>query len=608
MSKVKHPTQAQLKSIAASLRMRRRQHSSMTQEKRIRASKPKKNNSLRKSQPSQSQIGWRLRSLESEVEKTRYVEITFPLREGGYRKHMIPLADLGVPGHVSRQLRGLGAQLPANVSEANAKLNELIQAMPDRPAILTAKPGFRDRARTFVLPTRILGRGTSRYVWDKDADDGDWYRSTGSLDRYVCEVLGIAEHSPYITLAVLVALAAVLPEYVRQRQRHKAELLTETGVFHFFGDTSTGKTTLAKVALSVGGHPGAISDWEATKRGFVERAYHRNCMVLALDDTENALEQGRDLLRLLTTYAARITSGQSKDISVGARRGGIHKLSWSCLGISTGTHSVVQLAAEHNYDRQGNFVRFIEISIPNAVRGGIFGYGAMEGPAQQERRTVLMRMLEAGIARNHGVLLKAWVGKLIRTNVCERIRALKDHFVNLVAEGHDGKIRRLAAKFGVLYAAGVIAGEWELVPWRETWIREALSLCFANAWSSASAQLPEVTAGISHLACELENKRRFIQVQSKDRPDFGQDAVGLRVKADKSWTYWLANDALETLQVTPEARQQIWSILKSRGVLVSSNNRSSSVQKRVTQRGKVVKMRFWRLNISKLREVAAALG
>ena len=94
------------------------------------------------------------------------------------------------------------------------------------------------------------------------------------------------EHDKYILLenivlclAVGTALAAPLIGLLGM----------EAGGFHLFGDSRDGKSTAARIALSIWGNPAALMQtWTGTAHGFTNLANARNDGLLVLDEIGQA--------------------------------------------------------------------------------------------------------------------------------------------------------------------------------------------------------------------------------------------------------------------------------------------------------------------------------
>lgn len=131
-------------------------------------------------------------------------------------------------------------------------------------------------------------------------------------------MLTAAAASPYVSLAVMIALAGPLVAYVEKKRQ--VPLLPETAIFHFAAGSSSGKTTLARVAQSVFGAPDIETDYEVSDRGVAERACQRNNLALIIDDTESAELSDLDTFAKIQKLAQHLPRGRSRAISTRSAR------------------------------------------------------------------------------------------------------------------------------------------------------------------------------------------------------------------------------------------------------------------------------------------------
>lgn len=98
------------------------------------------------------------------------------------------------------------------------------------------------------------------------------------------------------------------------------------------GTTSQGKTTTLKVAVSVWGNEGLMSEWNATKVSIERKAAYLNSFPLMIDDTRKADE------RTLKHIVYQFSGGRSK--GRGSLKGSQREFTWSNILLSTGEVSL----------------------------------------------------------------------------------------------------------------------------------------------------------------------------------------------------------------------------------------------------------------------------
>lgn len=538
---------------------------------------------------------WLVRLQNNELSKEFEIGIRFYTRKGRKRRITIGARDRADFTKIFKELCAHDARLPTDRKSSLEFVETLIQATPTEAVTVVCKPGFRNGARGFVMPSCMYGSAKGRFVWDAEFSDPAFGRIKGELSHYSEGVLKPALTSPFATFAILIALAAPLPSYTEQKDG-KGKLVSEGAIFHFAGESSSGKTTIARLAQSVFGSPEVQTDYEVTPRGVAETAYGRNDLVMVLDDTETGALSDDELLKAMKLFAQRIPSGRSKAIAKASGKHAFPPLNWFCFTISTGPETFAEIASRTGSKRFGDRVRFLEMAVPPGCRGGIFGTPLCGADHKVEDSGELIRKIEDAIAANHGVLFDAWINFLLSSDQSARIRALVDEFVEKSAGGENGLEIRFARKFGVLYAAGLIAVEAGLLPWSGDWVRKAAFYCYDLARNTRDPDAAAVEAGLEAIGQALKTKGRFPRHDSAERipPLFPDDALGLRIVAGKTHRFELCLDRLDLVGIKDPKR--VVEKAKKLKLIVPSKNETPSKQIRVwTPEGEVEKFRFWRL-------------
>ena len=110
-----------------------------------------------------------------------------------------------------------------------------------------------------------------------------------------------------------------------------------------------------------------------------------------------------------------------------------------------------------------------------------------------------------------------------------------ERFVAFSAEGKSGVEQRLAQKFGLIYAAGIIAVDNGILDWPREWPRRAITFCYENAIGSMQEGTLAVDRAIETLRENAERDDRFPKVPLKNPPHpfvLGNLAFGLRRRYD----------------------------------------------------------------------------
>jgi hypothetical protein len=541
---------------------------------------------------------WSIQFRYLELSDLYDIEIRFFKRSGKRDRLIISAGDRSEFDKIRRDLCAHDARLPTDKKLALEFVQKLISATPTKAITVVWKPGIRNGAKGLVMPMRMYGTAEKRFIWDAGSSDPAFGEIKGDLLQYRKSVLEPALLSPYVSFAILIALAAPLPSYVEQKDG-RGKLLPEGAIYHFAGESSSGKTTLARVTQSVFGSPDITTDYEATARGVAEAAYSRNDLVMVLDDTESVGLPDKELLSLMRLLAQRIPSGRSKAIAKWAGKRSYPPLKWSCFCVSTGPETMAKIASRVGSKRFGERVRFLEIEVPPNAQGGIFKTSLIGAKQETNDPDRLIGQIERGLSENHGVLFDAWGSFLLSADHSARVRSLVDKFVEMTAGGENALEKRFARKFGVMYAAGEIAVKAGLLPWPPDWPFKVVQQCY---WLSRNIRDPDagaIEAGLMAIAQALKCKGRFLRHDASERKllSFTESALGLRLSKGGKSRYYICPNRLELLGVKDsKIRQLIIEKAKELGLIVASKNASSSVQLRIkTPEGHVKKFRFWRL-------------
>jgi putative DNA primase/helicase len=116
------------------------------------------------------------------------------------------------------------------------------------------------RSAVFALPAEIIGDADRCVVYVGVEEKRSDYAAKGALGEWRQAVSLPAAAHALATLAISAAFAGPLLQPAAQ----------ESGGIHIFGNSSTGKTTLLKLAASVWGDGGLVRSWRATANGLRE--------------------------------------------------------------------------------------------------------------------------------------------------------------------------------------------------------------------------------------------------------------------------------------------------------------------------------------------------
>jgi hypothetical protein len=552
---------------------------------------------------------WRLRFLQSQLTKKFELEITFRTREGKQALLRLDNSRRSDVDWIRKELDSRNARLPNDKKDAVDFVSELIRRTPTHPVVAYTSPGWTSDAKGFVMPYKRYGNAAGRCVWDSQMAPREFARIRGDLKEYQKTVLRLAEESPYVSAAVMIALAGPLIDYVKIKR--EVELLPETAIFHFAAESSTGKTTLARVAQSVFGSPDIEADYEASDRGISEHAYQRNNLAMIIDDTESSGSEELEIWAAMQKLAQRFPRGRSKVISGRSARSDLPALRWSCNAISTGPETIAHMATRLRRSRKGDRVRILDIKLPSLDDGGVFGSRVTANRKPAADSASLTEMLEKWLPKCHGVLFDAWIDYLIEFDSSPRLIECVEEFVAAMASGANGLEQRFAKKFAILYAAGQVGVESGLLPWPVDWPMRAVRHCYENSLNERDPDVAATTKAVRLLAKSLNSKGSFPKfvVQRAHYPLWRDDQIGFhRVNAGRCETL-IAKERLDHVCDDFVVESAVFRRLLELKVVGRGTYASASEQLRVrSPKGDIVKIRFWRLDAEALRRWATSIA
>lgn len=419
----------------------------------------------------------------------------------------------------------------------------------------------------FVLGDTVIGGGPEHLVL-RDAD-ADLYTASGDLEGWQ-ELIG--RHVPAssrLVLAVCASLAAPLLPLLN----------AEGGGFNFRGASSKGKTLGLEVAASVWTRPSAfLLPWTTTLAGLEGACLRRNHAPLCLDEMQQAN------VKVLGQGAYLVGNGMGTVRATGT--GDQRRIArWMVMLLSAGEKPLDEIlrASGHGGSLAGQEVRVIDVPADAGV-----GMGSFETTSTFPDAAALANHLKAATAVQHGAPIRAYLERLIPRldKVLPMVATYRQDFVEaVVPAGSDSQVSRVAARFGLLAAAGELAIQLGVLPWEREVAVAAVRRCF-NAWLTArgGTQSKEVLSGIERVRTVLLNSgtSRF-EVwpgQESDHPvATGAPAgaqLGWRRKNEEGvWEYFATTDGFRELCGTSYSAALTQELIR-RGLLFPDGQGKSS--------------------------------
>lgn len=337
-------------------------------------------------------------------------------------------------------------------------INSILRHCRNIPRLLLAdRTGWLRQGNrwAYVLPDVAIGIGQEKIVLQQaTTSEVQGYEVSGTTAEWGQQIGQYCCGNSRLLLAVCVALSGPLLAPVKQ----------EGGGVGIIGGSSEGKTTALHAGASVVGAPSnAIRSMDATKNALEGAAALCNDGTLFLD------EQGMAAPDALAAAVYTLASGQGRGRA--DQRGDL-RASRKFLAnfITTGEIGMeAMLKAIGKRPAAGQMLRLTDI--PASPAGG---HGLFETLHGFESGAALSDHLRLAAAQYHGAPLRAFCGVLshdlnkdsdqLRKTILTAVKGFVDE---VAPPDSDGQVLRVAARFGLLAAAGEYAAKHGVVPWPE---------------------------------------------------------------------------------------------------------------------------------------------
>jgi uncharacterized protein (DUF927 family) len=369
----------------------------------------------------------------------------------------------------------------------------LQNAQPEASVLCVGHVGWHRDA--FVLPGGTVAPDGAESVLLQSQHDEHLLKVVGTFEEWQANVGALCAGNSRLIVAVSCAFAGPLLHLVGG----------ESGGIHFYGASSTGKSTALLVGGSVlggGGGNGFVQSWRVTANGLEAVAELHNDLCLYLD--ELAQMDAREAAQ--TAYLLGNGSGKQRMTrNIGARR----KLAWRLLFVSAGEATLADYArVAGERTKAGAEVRLLNIEADAGAGMGIFenihGAGSPDAFA---------RRMKDGAQRFYGAPLRPYLAFIVqhREAIEKAIRDVHTDFLRRVPAGASGEVHRAAHRFALIAAAGELATDARITGWTKGESMSAAARCF-ESWLYARG-----TAGAGDVEAGIKQVKGFLEVNGASR-------------------------------------------------------------------------------------------
>lgn len=346
-------------------------------------------------------------------------------------------------------LEELASSYKTNWAKTSGKIREYIaETQVSTQRMLATASGWSEDFSYFVMPDRVVPSSDNAPLISRKLRERK--PTVGGTPAGCREVAKLAEGNPYLTFGITISFGA---RFVRL-------LDMESGGFHFFGESSKGKTTLLQFCLSMGSHFEPQQSWNATSNSSEFYAARCNDGVLALDELGVAKHD-------FGSFVYGASQNHSKGRLVATKSNGVEQAAsrtWHVLQISTGEMDLLTKLSKEGGDPQGGqTVRMADIPLPGDHIRDRHGY-------ETDRKFI--EALKCGYKEHHGWLIVEFLEHLIAVmpELRQQLPQVVEHYVDVLCDPYrkegdvDSQVERVAQRFAICLVAGCLASAWGILP------------------------------------------------------------------------------------------------------------------------------------------------
>ena len=298
---------------------------------------------------------------------------------GLWREWAMPMELLRGSGDELRgELLAMGLVLDAH--RARTHLSSYLQAVtPTRTMTCALQVGWHKDS--FVLPDQVLGPNSPDVIFQSGERGRDEFTTCGNLEGWRENIAALASGNALLQFAICAGFAGPLLE----------KCTGESGGFHYFGDSSTGKSTALEAACSIWGGASFKRSWRATANGMEGAATMFNDCLLAIDEISEC--DPRDVGQII--YALGNGRGKQRAGRTGAARGVSR---WRCVILSSGERTIATAMAEGGLKaKAGQSVRILDIPVDRS-------FGLFDDLKHFASGSLLAESIATSVQRHYGIV------------------------------------------------------------------------------------------------------------------------------------------------------------------------------------------------------------
>lgn len=444
----------------------------------------------------------------------------------------IPIMKFRNPPQLYKILVSKGFPFPSNYEPLDF-CRDLSQYEFMKTSLLSSQTGWYkspDEKYCYILPDSSFGTEHYSVIYKQDIGDNKKVPYIGTTTEYI-RLLDLCKYSPPAILTVGVALASfcLFP------------FNAETFGIHLFGDSSIGKSTLAKIASGILGKPSDFIPWKTTEGGIEEACYTHRHRILVFDEAKLIANDRLKIAQRISDLSYFICAGQTKKrLKSYNRDNDLYVGDWELTFISTGEFGIIENAqATGHLKDNGEKLRFIDVPAQMSEKYGIFS----KLPDGYDDSKNLIYGINNILLNNYGTLGREFARRLALT-LNEDANSLRQYFNtqfeyfcnNIDVSAVGGYSQRFLSRFAFTYATLMLAVSWQLVPWSQERIFKAIKKMYALALNCIRDDKTILQEGLGILQKKLKkNDKDYVKLANlSSREDIESEWNNKRFFSKKS--------------------------------------------------------------------------
>lgn len=503
-------------------------------------------------------------------------------------KIAIPRRVITKWAELSEILLDLGQSVPTSPTNQKHLQNFLMQARPTKLMRCVDKSGWH--GDQYIFPDgEVLGKtkDNNENVHPINEVCPKGIEQKGSFQEWQDNVLKLCADNSRLIFSIGVSLSAPCLQLVGD----------EGCVFNFKGVSSIGKTRCLMVAISVFGSPEFKRSWRTTSNGLEGICSLHNDCLLALD--EFGQSDAKEVGEIAYMYSQGI--GKQRSSRDGTPR---EPKTWRGNLFSTGEVGISDhMQDDRNKPKAGQLVRVIDI--PAQIQGAFGCFEKLHGLENGSDGERFADKIKEVCGEYYGTAGREFIKAMIESGLEKSKKNLKfsrDDFAANVAGKYDGQVKRVANRFGLVYAAlslGIELGVLSKDLTKEM-AENAVKHCFHDWLNDRGTTGNFESHSIINQVLGLLNENSDSKFIPKNDVDDKRIRTTLWGYKDGAIFYVFPKAFKESLCKGFD-EQNVKTILKDAGLLIPGKKKASQTI-RIPAHSKIKKDRFYVIDLDKTQD------